>query len=409
MSRFALLHAADLRLDAPFAGIGRTPPHFASILRDASLAAWDALVDAAIGARVSGVLLAGGICDGLERGVRPQIRLRGGLERLAEHGIAVCVAPGARDPVDGWGAIGAWPRGVTVFTPGAPTRVPLLRDGELLATVHGGGLGPDDEPEALVRALTGGETPGLHVALVPAPPERLARATDALRAARIDYWALGGPGRYSARRDGAAWVVTPGAPQARGFNGTGAEAHGAALITVEHGIIARVALEPLDRVRLLHVAVAEAADLATLRRALLDAAAALQALHARPLVLVARIGGAAARLRAVCDPDARAGLLAALRRAMEGVDPPVWWAAVRVAATPPLAAAADDLVGEVARRRAVLAADPERTRRFAQHCFEPLHDAWTATLDPRDVEPLLDEAATLATDALADGDEDGVA
>jgi hypothetical protein len=38
MSRFVVLHASDLHLDAPFEGIGRTPPHITAALRDASLA-----------------------------------------------------------------------------------------------------------------------------------------------------------------------------------------------------------------------------------------------------------------------------------------------------------------------------------------------------------------------------------
>jgi len=43
-----VLHASDVHLDVPFEGIGRTPPHVAAVLRDASLAAWDALIDLAI-------------------------------------------------------------------------------------------------------------------------------------------------------------------------------------------------------------------------------------------------------------------------------------------------------------------------------------------------------------------------
>src|SRR5512143_378405 len=115
MPRYAFLHAADLRLDAPFTGIGRTPPPVATALRDASLQAWDTLVETAVARRVAAVLLSGGLCDGLERGARAQVRLRRGVARLAEHGIAVFVALGGRDPKDGFAAIGDWPEGVTVF------------------------------------------------------------------------------------------------------------------------------------------------------------------------------------------------------------------------------------------------------------------------------------------------------
>lgn len=45
MSQFTFVHAADLHLDTPFEGLGRVAPELAAILRDSSLAAWDALVD----------------------------------------------------------------------------------------------------------------------------------------------------------------------------------------------------------------------------------------------------------------------------------------------------------------------------------------------------------------------------
>ena len=59
------------------------------------------------------------------------------------------------------------------------------------------------------------------------------------------------------------------------------------------------------------------------------------------------------------------------------------------------------------RRRALLASDAERTLRFVQRRFEPLRETWTAALDPRDVDPLLDEAAAVAVDSLVSGEGDG--
>ncbi len=94
MSRLTVLHTAELHLDAPFTGLGRTPPPIAAALRDASLAAWDALVDHALAHDVAALICAGGLCGGLEHGVRGQARLRDGLARLVAGGIAVAVALG---------------------------------------------------------------------------------------------------------------------------------------------------------------------------------------------------------------------------------------------------------------------------------------------------------------------------
>ncbi len=403
--RYAFLHAADLRLDAPFAGIGRTPPPIAAALRDASLQAWDALVEAAIARRVAAVLLSGGLCDGLERGARAQVRLRGGVARLVEHGIAVFIAVGGRDPQDGLAAAGEWPDGVVVFAPGTAATVPLRRDGQHLAVVHGAGVDPEEGADIAARRLVRGDAPGPHIALLPSTVGRGGVSLDVLRGATIDYWALGGSADFAVQHAGDPWLVTPGTPQARALTDHGA--HGAALVEVEDGLVARVTLEPLDRVRSAVVRVDDADDGAALQQQLHDAATALRAAHPEHVLLLsALVGSRAGVARPVRLPETRAALLAGLRRDAERADPRLWWAALRAAPPGPLAAAADDLAGEVARRRALLSADAERTLRFIQRRFEPLHGTWTATLDPRDVDPLLDEAAVVAVDALVTGEDD---
>ena len=73
---FSFVHAADLRLDTPFKGIGSTAPHVAAQLREASLAAFDALVDLCLHRHVAFLVIAGDIYDGPERGLRAQLRFR---------------------------------------------------------------------------------------------------------------------------------------------------------------------------------------------------------------------------------------------------------------------------------------------------------------------------------------------
>lgn len=405
MPRYAFLHVADLRLDAPFAGVGRTPPPIAAALRDASLQAWDALVETAIGRRVAAVLLSGGLCDGLERGARAQVRLRAGVARLVEHGIAVFIAVGSRDPQDGLAALGDWPEGVVVFTAGTAAAVPLRRDGQTLAVVHGVGVDPEEGADAAARRIVRGNAPGPHLALLPSAFDRGGVSLDVLRGAGVDYWALGGGAEFAVHHAYDPWVVTPGTPQARALPDHGA--HGAALVEVEDGIVARVTLEPLDRVRSLAVRIDDADDAVALQQRLHDAAMGLRAAHSEHvLVLSALVGNRAAVAGVVRLPETRATVLAALRRDAERTDTRLWWAALRAAPPGPLAAAADDLAGEVARRRALLSADAERTIKFIQRRFEPLRGTWTAALDPRDVDPLLDEAAAVAVDALVAGEDD---
>src|SRR6185295_14630172 len=120
------------------------------------------------------------------------------LERLAERGIPTFIAHGNHDPLEGWSAIRVWPSGVTVFGSGGVWTAPVEREGMRLATVYGVSYERPDVSENLARLFHRGPEPGLHVAVLhcnvggvqehaPYSPCSL----DDLRAAEMDYWALG--------------------------------------------------------------------------------------------------------------------------------------------------------------------------------------------------------------------------
>ena len=65
------VHAADLHLDSPFLGLaGSAPESVARTLRDATFAAYDAIIDLCIRERVDALLVAGDIYDGADRSLR---------------------------------------------------------------------------------------------------------------------------------------------------------------------------------------------------------------------------------------------------------------------------------------------------------------------------------------------------
>lgn len=413
MPRSVVLHAADLHLDAPFEGVGRTPAHVAAGLRDASLGAWDALIELAIARDVAAVILAGGLCGGLERGVRAHARLRDGLARLSAHRIAVFIALSERDPLNGFAAIPEWSRGVTVFAAGAPASLALTHGGSHLATVHGvsaPATSGDADPARYARR----DLPGPHLAVL---HTRLAGHTGDdgtcpvtrlgdLRAADMDYWALGHAHALDYLATGAPWIVYPGTPQGRGLTAPECGPKGVVLIEIEDGAVARVEFEPVDRVRCLRVELPDAAQPTELADLLTARAELLRERHAgRALVLDGWIGGTPEATRALRQPDARDALLRALRRAAEAWDPFVWWAGIR-AAMPQRAGvpSGDDLAAEVERRSAALAEDAGQCARFLARRFEPLRDAWTADIDPRDTDELLADAAAVAVAALREDD-----
>ena len=59
MSGFRFVHAADLHLDTPFEGLARTSPEVAAALRDASLDAFDALVELTLREDAAFLVIAG--------------------------------------------------------------------------------------------------------------------------------------------------------------------------------------------------------------------------------------------------------------------------------------------------------------------------------------------------------------
>ena len=141
---FTFLHAADLHLDAPVAAVtGRhLPAATVEALRDASILAWDALIDTAIAHGVDFVVLAGGLYAGPEHGLRAQLCLRDGLARLDAAGIRSFVVLGHDDAAPpGWTAIDGWPEGTHVFGGSPPTGQPVesvtFEAGGETVTIHG--------------------------------------------------------------------------------------------------------------------------------------------------------------------------------------------------------------------------------------------------------------------------------
>lgn len=257
MPSFRFLHAADLHLDTPFSGLGRSAPEVARALRDASLRAWDDLVATAIAQDVAFVVLAGDLYDGADRGLRAQLHVLAGLRRLSDAGIDVLVVHGNHDPLDGWSAIGddAWPERVVVCGPGTVTSHEVIRAGERLATLHGVSYATARTTENLALRFplaTGG---GLHVGVlhgtVGPQPDHAPYAPctlDDLRRPGYDYWALG----HIHRHDVIAtdpWVVYSGSLQGRSPKPTETGAKGAVIVDVADDRIAGVTPVALDRVR----------------------------------------------------------------------------------------------------------------------------------------------------------------
>ncbi len=417
MTRWRFVHAADLHLDTPFAGLARLGEGVPELLRDASLTAFDNLVNATLHHGAHALLLAGDLYDGPARGLRAQLRLRDGLQKLSDNGVRVFLVRGNHDPVaEGWSAVREWPGGVTEFPADGVTGAPIHVAGREAARVYGISYARRDTADNLARCFPAERGAPFGIGLLHANagnnPEHAAYAPctpDDLRAAGIDYWALGHVHRHQTVLDGAPWAVYPGCLQGRSPRPSEQGPKGAVLVTVDGDRVADTTFLPLDVVRFEERTVDAApfdsvADLAdalaeTGRQAVTEA-------DGRPVILRAGLTGRSplhATLRR--QPDT----LETLRDDLAARDDRVWWDRLDDATAAPVDREAirrrGDFSADLLDRADALRADPGTLRATLRDWAEPADRRLRGLVDALDADTaraVLDAAEDEALDRLED-------
>jgi DNA repair protein SbcD/Mre11 len=423
---FCFVHAADLHLDTPFEGIAKPAPRVAEALQQASLQAWDALVQLTLDEKAAFLLLAGDIYDGEERGVRAQLRFLRGLRMLADARIPVCIVHGNHDPLHGrrgWSAVRDWPEGVTVFEAGEVGSVPVAFDETLLATVHGISYAQRDTAENLARRFTRSGDAKIQIGLLHAnvggQKGHAAYApctlTD-LEQTGLDYWALGHVHKSTTLRERSPWVVYPGDTQGRSPKASETGEKGALVVRCDDGKVRRTEFRPVDTVRFVacKVPVDDAADLATVHDLVVRALDETREQHqGRGLLARVMLTGRTPLSTALKRQGVVDELAQTLREGIDGAEPFVWLEALH------------DHTRAAIDRAAVLEAGDFRAELVA--AFERLSLAEAAPddfvagaaasldrgdlrrvvreLDPEPAAELLDEALELALDRLSAEEE----
>jgi DNA repair exonuclease SbcCD nuclease subunit len=408
--RFRFVHAADLHLDTPFEGLRDVAPEVGRALREASLDAFDALVELCVEREAAFLLIAGDVYDGAERGLRAQLRFRQGLERLSDAGIQVLVVHGNHDPSEeGWSALREWPEGTRVFGSDRVEQAVVERDGARLATVFGISYPRRDVHENLSLAFPRSsgkgatEATGLRIGLLHCnaggsadhAPYAACSVSD-LASADLDYWALG---HVHGRRTlgESPWIVYPGNLQGRSPRPTEQGPKGAVLVEVDLAPVPRVvdvSFEALDRVRFwtVELDVSGSVDLAEVERGLQERADELRdANPGRGLVLSARLVGSSDVQRDLARKNSPSELLDSLRDARRDGDPFVWWASLASDVTRPIDREGlrerDDFCAEILNLADELAASPEALQRFRRDALGELPEKLQTVVLPESAEP----------------------
>lgn len=131
------IHAANIRLDVPVSV--QTAEPLTNELRfafeDATLHAFDEVIEASIRHDVDFLLLSGNVFVEADRSLRARLTLLKGVRRLAEHEIQVFVLPGDSDPPEAWRAIPEMPENVAVCYSSNPEPEELYLKDRLATTL----------------------------------------------------------------------------------------------------------------------------------------------------------------------------------------------------------------------------------------------------------------------------------
>jgi len=370
---FRFVHTGDLHLDSPFVGLtSEAPPGVVQTLREATIRAWDNVVDLALAEQVDFFLVAGDAFEHANRTLRGQLAFRDGLARLADAHISSFVVTGNHDPLDGWEPSVAWPELAHRFPAHDVTARQVLRDGEEIARVYGVSYHRRDVTTNLARRYRREADAPFAVGLLHANVGGLEGAANYapcsigdLQASGMDYWALGHIHRHqvvSAQRPAAVYCGNP-----QGRDPGEADPRGCYLVTVDDAGRITPEFRPVDVVRwqLLDVPIGDLETEEELVDAVTTAVDEARAAAERSIVARVRLTGRGPLHTSLAKPGLREDVRTGAQDRLGLSDPFGWIESVRDRTRPAVdletRRQADDFVGDLLRRldatRRVLAGD----------------------------------------------------
>lgn len=131
------IHASNVRLDVPVSVhmSEQLTDELRHALEDATLTAFDFVIDTCIAKSIDYLLLSGNVFLEADRSLRARLTLLNGFRRLHAKQIPVFVLPGDADPPEAWRTIPEMPDNVTVCFSSNPEPDYLERNGRIITTV----------------------------------------------------------------------------------------------------------------------------------------------------------------------------------------------------------------------------------------------------------------------------------
>jgi len=376
------VHASDLHLDATLKGVDATDERVISALVRATFDALDRVIEVCLDRKVDFLIIAGDLYNSSDHSLAAELAFQRQMQRLSEAGIKTFVAHGNHDPADGWTAGLELPESVVVFSDTTVERYEMVRDGRALCAVYGRSFPSRQVTENFARGFRRLPEDPVAVAVLHANvghkegwDDYAPCSVEDLRAAGMDYWALGHihlPGRISA--DPVA--VYSGSTQ--GLDPTEDGARGCFVVEIDGDGVRKEFVE--TAAVLWHRLEVDAAGLESLeqvRAAIVDCCETIRSNAAgRPAVVRLDLVGASPAHADLARPGVAGDLLADLREEQLVFDTWIWIDRIRDRTRPAVdleeLLAEEGLVGDIARRAASLIEDPEASAALLEEILAPV-------------------------------------
>lgn len=409
------VHAADLHLDAPFKGVDASDPRVREALLASTYEALERVVDVCLDHEVDFLVLAGDVYNAGEPSLRAQFAFREACERLAEAGVRVFVARGNHDAT-ATGMRLPLPDNVHEFSAAEVDRVSFEREDGATCAIYGRSFRTSAEKANFAAAFRRQASDAFAIGVLhtnvggrPGHEPYAPCSLEDLRAAGMDYWALGHIHKPEVLGSSPE-IVYPGCTQ--GLNPNESGVRGCRLVTLEAGGVTSSFISTASivwdqaTVDASELVVAEdLLDALTRQVDLLSAAG-----EGRPAIVRLTLTGRSPAHAVLARPGALVDIVAEISASSIGRDPWVWVDRVSDRTRPTIDLESiregQDLAGDLVRLADALAGDETAGADFIGAVASPL----LARLDSRDA-PMLDEASLierardLALDRLLAGEE----
>lgn len=206
---FRFIHAADLHLESPVSGLSFVPEHLKPLVLDAPREAASRLFEEALTEKVDFVLLVGDILSPLQTGAWGPLFLLDQFEKLRLEGIQVFWACGKGDNPENWPDVFVLPDNVHRFSVDEVEEKIYRKEGVPYARLLGTSLGKGSG--AVHPADFPADADGLYsIGVLYGKP-----SIESLKAAGMQYWALGGEHRRETVSQTPSVIHYPGVNLAR--------------------------------------------------------------------------------------------------------------------------------------------------------------------------------------------------